>query len=78
MSFQSTQSLVLPVSACFRVLLFEFVRAIRNVCFVGEKMWEFLCLGPGKPPMSLFDFEVSNLAEMREYKIRFSYDLYDS
>lgn len=45
---------------------------------VGEKMWEFLCLGPGKPPMSLFDFKVSNLAEMREHKIRFSYDLYDS
>lgn len=60
------------------VLLFEYVRAIRNVCFVGEEMWEFLCLGPGKPPMSLFDFKVSNLAEMREHKIRFRYDLYDS
>lgn len=45
---------------------------------VGDKMWEFLCLGPGKSPMSLFDFKVTNLAEMREHKIRFSYDLYDS
>lgn len=78
MSFQFVQSSVLSISAYVRVLLFEYVRAIRNVCFVGEDMWEFLCLGPGKPPMSLFDFKVSNLAEMREHKIRFRYDLYNS
>lgn len=36
-----------------------------------RKCGEFLFLGPGEPLISLFDFKVWNLAEMKEHEIGF-------